>query len=136
MKINEEMKSLIYKRMWADYKIGLSRAEDIIRTLLKESYFSNIIENKLDIETFFEEVLANYLFPSIFNREKIYDKDMLINQGVKLVVVGEIPDGWECKLYYDEVNKIYWEDHFGRNSIEGVQVSPYVAPLVMYGLKS
>ena len=118
--------------MWNDFKIGLSDAQNIISIMIKENYFGLNITNENDIDNFFKNTLHGYIFPKGLSRFKVYDQKFLDENSIILKKIMDIPDGWGCKLYYDSKNDLYWEDNYGRSSLEGFKISHYVDPKKQY----
>lgn len=132
MKIEKKLLPKIYDEMWKLFKIGLSDAEYYIAILIDENYFQYSLKNERDIAGFLKSIIEPYFFPSGFDRRKIYEISELNNAKSNLKEIGEIPNEWGCKLYFDSTHNLYWEDNFGRYSIEGIKISPYIDPIKKY----
>ena len=112
MNISKNLLSKIYDKMWNDFKIGLSDAQNIISIMIKENYFGLNITNENDIDKFFKNILHEYIFPKGLSRFKVYDQKFLDENSIILKKIMDIPNGWGCKLYYDSMNNLYWEDNY------------------------
>lgn len=132
MKIEKKLLPKVYSELWNVYKIGLSDAEYYTAILIDENYFPHDVKNENDISSFLKNIAEPYFFPSGFDRRSVYEASDLNSQKIVLKEVGAIPDGWDCKLYFDSSNNLYWEDNFGKCSIEGLRVSPYMDPIKKY----
>lgn len=132
MRIEEKLLPKVYNEMWNACKIGLSDAEHYISILMNENYFQYDLKQESEIADFIKKIVGPYFFPSGFDRRKVYEISQLAGKNVVLKEIGEIPDGWDCKLYFDSNHNLYWEDNYGRYSIEGVKISPFMDPMKKY----
>lgn len=136
MNIEKSLRGKLIEQMWDILKIGHSEAENILLIMEKENHFHDKIQHERDITSFIKGNLQLYLYPNHLCRLKVYDKKFLDDSDIVLDFVQLIPDGWDCHLYYDKKNNLYWEDNYGRYTKEGFKISPYVDPLKMYKQKS
>ncbi|WP_372655946.1 hypothetical protein [Halobacteriovorax sp.] len=132
MNISKKIRNRLYEEIWSQLKIGLSDAQSIISKMEQENHFQDVIQDATGVNSFVNGTLKNHLFPAPLSRLEVYDQKFIDDNGIKLDFVKAIPDGWDCNLYFDKKNNIYWEDNYGRYSKEGYIISPYINPLVIY----
>jgi hypothetical protein len=132
MMIENLIRSSLLEQMFSCFQIDKIEGEQILSAMEEENFYTDILTNEKEIDEFINGTLTDYLRPNSLSRRQIYDEQFLNKNGIVLRFIKIIPDGWDCALYFDEKNNLYWEDHYGRYTKEGYRISPYVRPLNIY----
>jgi hypothetical protein len=132
MNIEQPLRHLLLEQISINFKIGQPVAEQVLAIIEKENHYKDNIQQEQDIAGFIKGSLQLYLYPNNLSLLKIYDQKYLDENNIKLDFIKIIPDGWDCSLYFDKQNNLYWEDNYGRYSKEGFKISPYIDALKFY----